>query len=113
MKKIVIVAKVSLDSRAKPVGLDGGVNFFKKSLSRSLSDNLNERLIEENMDYQADVDQTYDSLEDLIRNGADLVLISPYIRDNISTENLDEANYYMLNEQEFLDGEVDNIISRL
>ena len=81
MKEIIIVSKTTLGLRPRPVWPDGGLNPFKKSLSRKLSDALNEKLKEKKMDYEADVDHSYDSLEDLVRNGADLVLISPYIKE--------------------------------
>lgn len=113
MKEIVIVAKTTLGLRPRPVGPDGGLNPFKKSLSRKLSDALNEKLKEKNMDYEADVDHSYDSLEDLVRNGADLVLISPYIKENFSTSNVDKANYYVLSEDEFNHAKTENIISYL
>ncbi|MDZ4993449.1 hypothetical protein GNF80_10790 [Clostridium perfringens] len=48
MKNIVIIHKVNVGIRPHPSGMDGGINFFKKSLSQKLKDKLNEILTEIN-----------------------------------------------------------------
>lgn len=85
LKNIVIASKAVVGMRPRPIrGMDKGLNIFKKSLSQNLQNKLKIALKENNMDYEVSIDQTYDSIEDIIKNNARLVLISPYIKENIS-----------------------------
>lgn len=113
MKNIVIVSKVNFGARPNPFGMDGGLNIFKKSISETFKDNLNKKLKEKNMNYEASVDSTYDSLKNLIKDGASLLLLSPYIKEIVSTNNINKNDYYILSEKEFINGYVENIISYL
>lgn len=113
LKNIVIVSKVIFGARPKPFGMDGGLNIFKKSLSETFKENLNKKLKEKNMNYEASVDFTYDSLKNLIKDGASLLLLSPYIKEIVNTSNINKNDYYILSEKEFINGYVENIISYL
>lgn len=111
MKNIAILAKVIVGMRPNPFGMDGGLNIFKKSLSETLKNKIKERLIQENMDYDVSVDTTYDSCETILHNGASLILISPYIKNNVEINNLNPKSYYMLSENEFNNAYVEDIIT--
>ncbi|MFS0781477.1 hypothetical protein [Bacillus sp. 1P06AnD] len=111
MKNIVILAKVIVGVRPNPFGMDGGLNIFKKSLSDKLKNKIKERLVQENMDYEVSVDTTYDSCESIINNVANLILISPYIKNNVEVNNLNPKSYYLLNENEFNEAYVEDIIT--
>jgi len=111
MKNIVVLAKVIVGIRPNPFGMDGGLNIFKKSSSETLKNKIKERLIQENMDYDVLVDTTYDTCETIINNGASLILISPYIKDKVEVKNLNPKSYYMLNENEFNNAYVEDVIT--
>lgn len=111
MKNIVILTKDIVGMRANPFEMDGGLNIFKKSLSETLKNKIKERLIQENMDYDVSVDTTYDSCETILHNGASLILISPYIKNNVEINNLNPKSYYMLSENEFNNAYVEDIIT--
>lgn len=113
IKKIVIVSKVIVGMRPNPFGLDQGVNIFKKSLSENLKENLEQELKEKSMDYKVVIDSTYDNLESLIQDEASLLLISPYIKGYVDTNNIDEDKYYILSEKEFNTGYINDIIDYL
>lgn len=68
MRNIVIIPQVNVGIRPHPFGIDGEINFFKKSLSQKLKNKLNERLTEENINYVISVDYTYDYCEKTIRD---------------------------------------------
>lgn len=110
MKNIVIISKVIVGVRPRAIGMERGLNIFKKSLSKKLKENLDKKLKEKNMDYRVEIDRTYESLEDLIKNGADLILISPFIKENIDVKNINKNNYYIMSEKEFLDGYIEAIV---
>ncbi|CUU49427.1 hypothetical protein [Clostridium beijerinckii] len=113
MKDIIIIAKVIVGVRPNPFGMDGGLNIFKKSLSEILKEKLNQKLKEKNMDYKVNVDSTYDDLKNLIQDEDTLLLISPYIKDKVDIEDISKNNYYILSENEFNDGYVEDIITHL
>lgn len=113
MKDIIIIAKVIVGARPNPFGMDGGLNIFKKSLSETLKEKLNQKLKEKNMDYEVHVDSTYDDLKNLIQDEDTLLLISPYIKDKVDIDGISKNNYYILSENEFNDGYVEDIITRL
>lgn len=113
MKKVVILSKAIVGKRPIAYGLDRGFNPFRKPLSKVLQDNLNTKFKELNMDYQAVVDKSYGNMEDLIKEGADTILISPYIREYVNVKGIKSKYYYMLNEEEFVQGKLKNIINLL
>lgn len=113
MKNIIIVSKAVTGIRPNPFGPEGRLNIFKKSQSETLKENLNQKFKEKNMSYKAAIDFTFDSLEDLIRDGASLILISPYIKERIDMSNISKNQYYILSEKEFNEGYTENIISYL
>lgn len=113
MRNIVIIAKVLVGMRYNPFGLDGGQILFKKSLSEKLKSALKERFIQGKMDYDVTVDTTYESCETIIRNGASLLLISPYVKNMVDVTNMDSKRYYFLNEDEFNNSDVEGIIRYL
>lgn len=105
LKNIIIIAKVIVGARPNPFGMDGGLNIFKKSLSETLK--------EKNMDYEVHVDSTYDDLKNLIQDEDTLLLISPYIKDKVDIDGISKNNYYILSENEFNNGYVEDIITYL
>lgn len=113
MKNIVIVSKVVIGSRPIAVGPDKGLNIFKKSISTNLKNTLNEIFKAKNMNCIASVDHTYDTLDKLINDGADLLVLSPYIKTHIDTSNLSKDDYYMLSEEDFNNANVEKIIDYL
>ncbi|MGD6842548.1 hypothetical protein ACQCVH_08485 [Bacillus infantis] len=113
MRNIVIVSKVVVGARPNPFGIDRGLNIFKKSYSKTLESHLNQIFLEKGLDYKASVDSTYDSLTELIQNGARLLLISPYIKEYVDVHILNNDRYYILSEEEFNNGYTENIIAFL
>ncbi len=105
LKNIIIIAKVIVGARPNPFGMDRGLNIFKKSLSETLK--------EKNMDYEVYVDSTYDGPKKLIQDEDTLLLISPYIKDKVDIDGISKNNYYILSENEFNDGYVEDIITYL
>ncbi|WP_342506362.1 hypothetical protein [Sporosarcina sp. FSL K6-2383] len=113
MKHIVILAKVIVGIRPNPFGWDGGWTIFKKPLSEKLEVSIRKRLRQEGMDYDVSVDTTYDTCETIINNGASLILISPYIKHIVEVNNLNPRSYYLLNENEYNDAYVEEIIANI
>ena len=121
MRKIVIVPKAHNSRQVienprggkSIIGLDRGINIFKKSFSEKLEENLIKELKENNLDYSVEIDRFYGPIEFLVNEEDDLVLISPYIKNIVDTSNMERSNYYLLNENEFLEGNVENIIKHL
>ncbi len=121
MRKIVIVPKAHNSRQVienprggkSIIGLDRGINIFKKSFSEKLEENLIKELKENNLDYNVEIDRFYGPIEFLVNEEDDLVLISPYIKNIVDTSNMERSNYYLLNENEFLEGNVENIIKHL
>ena len=111
MKNIIIISKVVVNAKPIRVGFDQNINPFKKRLSTSLEASLKESLTKENLEYTVSIDQTYDTCKELIENGADLILISPYVKTMVDLSNLDKNSYYLLSITEFEDSNVDNIIN--
>ena len=121
MRKIVIVPKAHNSRQVienprggkSIIGLDRGINIFKKSFSEKLEENLIKELKENNLDYNVEIDRFYGPIEFLVNEEDDLVLISPYIKNIVDMSNMERSNYYLLNENEFLEGNVENIIKHL
>lgn len=113
MRKIVIVSKVISGVRPNPFGLDGSGNPFKKSFSEKLKEELNNSFKEKNMDYTVEIDTEFDPLEKIIKNGAYKILISPFIKDAVNLDEIKKDDYYILNEDEFSNCVIDNILKEL
>ena len=112
MKKIVIVSQTNIGMKSSTFGFDGSINPFKKSLSKQLKENLNEYFKNNNIEYITEV-ENYETLENIIKNSAYKILISPYLKGAIDLSNLDKNTYYILNEDEFLHSKIDNILTFL
>lgn len=109
MKNVVIVPKVAIP---RAFGLDGRF-LFKKSWSRQFKEKLNKRFLESGMNYQASVDITYEDLETLLSQGANVLLISPYIKNKVNTDNLNSGDYYVLSRDEFNNTQVEDVLKFL
>lgn len=107
---IIIISKVIIGMRPNPFGVDKGLNIFKRSLSKKLKDNLEKDLNENGGDYKISIDNSYESAAQLIQNNADLLLISPYVKDYVELDNLNENSCYILSEKEFNKGYTKDII---
>lgn len=116
MRKVVIIAKTVVGARPVLAGNDIGLNAlnpFKKSHARLLKDKLNLAIKENKLDYTLEIDQSYDSPSELIKNGADLLLISPLVKKFLSDSEVNEFAYYELSEDEFYNTNIENIIAYL
>ncbi len=111
MKKIIIISKAIVGARPAPFGYNG--IFLKKSLREKLQDKLNKYFKDNNIDYMAETDESYKDIKELIAEGYDKVLISPYIKDKIDLKNIDNNKYYVLTYEEFNDCIIDNIINSI
>ncbi len=112
MKKIVIVSKTNIGMKANTFGFDGSINILKKSLSKQLKENLNEYFKNNNMEYIVEI-ENHETLENIIKNGAYKILISPYLKNAIDLSSLDKNSYYILNEDDFLNSNIKNILDIL
>lgn len=117
MKKIAIVTKTIHNYRPIPFGLDGlfssfgvGGGLFIRSRSRKLIKELNKKLEENNLSYKVYLDNSSEDIKEIKEKGVDLILISPYIKHIISFNGVDESDYYILSEKEYMDGFADDIV---
>nr|WP_300005277.1 hypothetical protein [Tissierella sp.] len=113
MKNIAIVDREVVGLRPRMVSMGLEINPFKKSLARKFSEELNERLIEKDSPYRSDVDHSFEILDDLIKDGIDLILISPHIVHNRNIKGIDPNSYYFLSEDEYLNTKVDLVLKCL
>lgn len=109
MKSIVIVAKVAFGFRGWPIGLDG--NIMKKNSIR-LRNDLRKRLREKGVECDVAVDNHTD-IRTLKSSGADLILISPFIKSYIDVSEINEEDYCFISEEAFLSGDSEEIVDML
>lgn len=113
MKNIIIITKTIVGIRPNPFGFDGRKNLLGKPFSRILQENLTKELSKRNMGYKVTIDTSYESLDDLLNKGVDLLLISPYIKAQVDLSRIDKSKYYILSEEEFNTGNINKIIEFL
>lgn len=113
MKKIVIVSKWVVGMTPVGLGFDKGLNPFKKGQSTLLANKLNEQFKNNNIQCEATVDNDAISIEAIVENGANLILISPYVKSAIlpTLTEKEKEKCYFLTEDEFLNTQVDSIIN--
>ncbi|MGL4991165.1 MAG: hypothetical protein ACRCYE_05700 [Sarcina sp.] len=108
--KIIIISKVISGARPVPVGFDGNFSILKGTYSNNLAKNLSQKLLKEGLTSNIEVDTTFNNCTELINDGADLLLISPYIKHLIDVNDIDKKNIYFLSEKEFINTETSTIV---
>ncbi|MGL4761017.1 MAG: hypothetical protein ACRCWG_06095 [Sarcina sp.] len=115
MKNVVIISKVYSKDKDRYIGDElgsGVVWFFGKSSSRRMRDKLNKEFKEEDMDCICNVDQSYKSARTILKNAADILLISPIVRDFVDFSGVIDG-YYLLDEDEYENTEISGVIEYL
>jgi hypothetical protein len=98
--------------RGVRMGLDRQVLFFKKKKSAILKENIEKYIKENELNHCLNVDiaEGYETPEELINKDGILVLISPYIKNQIDLTSIPKDKYYVLSEDEFITGKVEKIV---
>jgi hypothetical protein len=113
MKNIIIVPQAITGIRPNPYGYNGEGQLFKKTLAQKLCDNLNRDFKKENINYKACVDTQCDEDINELAGQYELILISPHIIDRVNISQTNKDSYYILNSNEFDEGNTNKIISFL
>lgn len=113
MQKIVIVSKVAFGARAMVFGLDGTTNPFKKSRSANLRQVLQKQLAENHLDYTVEVDNFTGDIQQMHKDGADLILLSPYVAKAFALNEAEKEYCRVLREEEYLNGETGRLVEFL
>lgn len=108
--KIIIVSKVINGVKPIPIGFEGDFTFLKGKLSGMLEKELTQNLLNEGIICDIEVDYTYDSCEELINEGADILLISPFVKSRVDVNNIEKQKIYFLSEEEFMNTNVNDIV---
>lgn len=108
--KIIIISKVVSGIRPVAIGFDGNFTVLRGRLSDILKKNLIQNLLDEKITSDVQVDKSYNSCNELINEGANLLLISPYVKSAVNTKDIDKSFLYFLTEEEFVNGDVSNIV---
>lgn len=107
---IIIISKSISGARPIPIGFDGNFTILKGTYSNNLAKKISQNLINEGIQSNIEVDKTFNSCIDLIDDGADLILISPYIKHLVDTKDIDEKYIYFLSEKEFINADINAIV---
>ena len=107
MYSIMIVTKIPMGMRGVPIGIDG--NLFKKN-STTLKKNLQNKLKEKKLDCTVEVNNYKGDLLEMKQDGANLILLSPYIKTLVDVSGLEEKDYYFMSESDYLHCSIDNIL---
>lgn len=117
MQKIIIMSKswVGMTGSYLGVGYDKGLNPFKKSLSASLQAKLAKELEESGIEADVFVGNSIVNLKAEIKEGNELYLISPFVKEYLKEElsDMDETNYYFVEEDDFLNTTTTNILKHI
>ena len=116
MKKIVIISQVYSNGKLKPLGdgVGSGVCYFwGKSFSRRMRDKLNKEFKESNLDYIATIDESYEIPKKILENGADMILISPFVKEFIDLSGIEKIKYYEIGKVEYDRSKIEIIIEYL
>lgn len=111
MKNVVIVSKWFVGRRQQ--GIDGSINILKKRYSTLLQEKLNEEFSQNDLKYEAKVDN--DDIMSIVDNeNVDLILISPYIKDAVlkTLTQIEMEKCYFLTENEFINLELNGILAK-
>ncbi|WP_458120693.1 hypothetical protein [Paenibacillus sp. Z6-24] len=112
MKKITIVKAVVMGSTPRSYQYDKG-GIFRKSLSRTLEENLSKEIRAHQLDYVVEIDQDYLFLEELLEQGTDFILISPYVSTFINFNGIPKDRFYIMTPEEFDQGQTSHIMEIL
>ncbi|ANF94971.1 hypothetical protein [Paenibacillus bovis] len=112
MKKITIVKAVVMGSTPQSYQYDKA-GFFRKSLSRTMEENLSEEIRKNQLDYVVEIDQDFQFLDELLAQGTDFILISPYVSTFINFNGIPKERFYIMTPEEFDQGEISHIMEIL
>lgn len=107
---IIIISKAISGARPVSVGFDGNLTILRGTYSNNLAKNLSQELLNEGLTSTIEVDKTFNSCAELINDGADLILISPYIKHLIDVQGLDKNYIYFLSEKEFINADIKALV---
>lgn len=89
------------------------LNAPKKQKAENLKKNLQKKINEIGLFYDVKLDTNDGDLKYIKKDGANLILISPYIYEWMDFDGIEKADYYELSTDEFDNGKTDKIMEYL